>query len=190
MAMLDVLTGRIKEKGWLAISNLYFDNSYIINIFATRGYVAYSPSNEVFLAYSCLDSTDSSVVEGKFITMDKNHCGMQQNITVAGQEHLQHFDFATYSHYNWYNDDQESTPWPNIPAEAEIRAFTKNPETGLYDGTDTATMINYRERSCVAMYGKEHPYSGANVEAWQAFYKNHDKFVKMLNECYGISDAY
>lgn len=193
MPMVDLLLDRIKEKGWLSISSLYFDNGMSFNIYNTRGYIAYSPSHECFFAFSCLDSTDTANVENQYIAMTREIIGMQQTVTCVGQEHMQHFDYAMYSHYCFYEDDQEKTPWPEIPTRAEIEAMEKNPETGMYDGADVVHRMSGEEDSAIALYKKgeipHNRYSGAVIDYWKRFYKNQDKFVKMLAECFNITDA-
>ena len=92
MALIDFLKSQITEKGWLAISSLYFDNGYVLNVFNTRGYVAYSDAMECFFSYNALDSTDSESVENKFSILRYEHFGMTQVITAVGYDHLQHID--------------------------------------------------------------------------------------------------
>lgn len=196
MALIDFLKSQINEKGWLAISSLYFDNGYVLNVFNTRGYVAYSDAMECFFSYNALDSTDSESVENKYSILRYEHFGMTQVITAVGYDHLQHIDLAQYSHYNFYNDAQEETPYPKIPTKDEITALTPDPETGLYPGTDTITKMSGEPTSAIPMYNdffdpyvKNEPYSGARVDHWQTFYKNQEKFVTLLAAAYGVSDA-
>ena len=188
---LDFLVERLNEKGWLSISTLYFDNSYCMNIYTSRGYVAFSPSRNLFFSYNCLDTTDSKVVENTYAILDRVNIGQQQNITVAGSDCLQHFDIAQYSHYDhYYYDEQEKTPYPDIPTKDTIMGFTLNPDTGLYENADIAHMVNDTEVSVYPLYPKEKEiYSGAIIANWQRFYKNQEKFCKMLGEAYGVTDA-
>lgn len=211
MSLLDVFEKQLNEKGWLAFTSLYFDNALIYNIFNSRGYIAYSKSNEVFVTYDCLDSTDSAKVESYYIAMDNNFTGMQQSLVFAGVESFQRFNMAQYSHYRFYNDGQDRTPYPKIPTQAEIEALVANAETGLYDGYDEVhirptsqfgvdipnetTFTDERKYSTISIYkdfadliGPE-KYSGAVIDTWKMFYKNHAKFCTMLNEAYGITDA-
>lgn len=193
MPMIDLLLNRIKEKGWLAISSLYFDNSFVCNVFNSRGYVAYSPSHESFFTLSCLDSTDTANVENKYVVMTREIIGMQQTITCISQDMLQHFDYAMYSQYSFYADEQEKFPWPEIPTREKIESMIKNEETGLYDDADLVHRMSGREDSAIGLYKKEEvptgKYSGAVIDNWKTFYKNQDKFVQMLSECFGITDA-
>ena len=192
MALVDFITKQIQEKGWLALSNLYFDNSLTMNVFNTRGFIAYSPSQEMFFCLNCLDSTDSAQVEYTYALMDsKNYIGMQQNLTAAGQEHLQHFDMALYSHFRFYDDlaSDEKFPTPTIPTKDAIMAMTAD-DSGLYPDTDTVTQMDYTKESAIGMYPRDFKYySGAWVRNWQCFYKNQEKFKTFLSEFLGITDA-
>lgn len=196
MSMLDLLSKQLDEKGWLAMSSLYFDNGYVINVFNSRGYVARSNAMECFFAFSTMDSTDTDQVENTYVVMRRDHMGMQQTITVVGYDHLQHFDMAQYSHYAFYDNSQEKVPYPKIPTPAELEAMTPNPDTGLYDSADTVQTLSGKEISAISMYNdffdpytKDWQYSGAIVGKWKNFYKNHKKFCTFLNDAYGITDA-
>lgn len=187
---LSFFLEQLNKKGWLGISNLYFDNAYMINVYLTNGYVAYSPSKEVFFAVGTLDSTDTSIIEKRYVTMDRRTIGMQQNLTATGADMLQHFDVAMYSHYGFYQDADTKTPYPTIPTKDAIMALTKDPKTGLYGGTATAELINGETFSVVDMYpDRKDLVSCANVETWQTFYTNQTKFVQMLKDGFGVSDA-
>lgn len=190
MAVLDFFRERLNVTNWLGFSNFYFDNALTIDVYASRGYVAYSPSKECFFCYTTLDSTNSALVEHVYNRIENRLIGTQQNICVIGDEHLQHFDLATYSHYCFYNDEQEETPWPKIPTKAELDAMTEDPVTGLFPGTDTLTQMNQEEISSIELYKDwDVPYSGAIVKDWKRFYKNQAKFVVMLGQAYGVTDA-
>lgn len=191
MGLLDFVRQQVETKGWLSISNLYFDNALTMNVFNTRGYIAYSPSVNLFFCMNCLDSTDTAQVENTYVLMgDQFHLGMQQNLTVAGDEHLQHFDMAQYSHYCYYTDDQESMPYPTIPTPTKIMNMTADPTTGLYPNTDTVTQMDGSYESTIGLYPKDfEQYSGAWIRNWQRFYKNHEKFKKYLSEYVGVTDA-
>ena len=82
MSMLDFLEQQLDKSGWLAFSHLTFDNAYVINIFNSRGYLAYSKANEMFINYNVLDSTDTENVEHKLVYMEPHKVGMQQVLTL------------------------------------------------------------------------------------------------------------
>ena len=210
MSMKDLCVARLTDPGWLALSSIYFDNSYVITVYSTRGYVAYSPSEECFFSSNSMDSTDTANIEARFNIIDgelsRRHIGMQQTVTCISIEHMQHFDYANYSHYCFYWDEQ-------IPTEAELDAFTLDPDVptepdpedpfrvkpiphSLYlgNGLDTTVMLDGRELSTIPLYKdfetKYHlAYSGAIVGEWKMWYNNHKKFKQMLSEAYGVSDA-
>ncbi len=187
---LSFFLEQLNSKGWLGISNLYFDNAYMINVYLTNGYVAYSPSKEMFFATSTLDSTDTSIIEKRYVIMDRRTIGMQHNLTAIGADMLQHIDIALYAHYGFYKDEDTKAPYPTIPKKAAVTALTKDPKTGLYSGTDTAELINGEKLSVLDLYpGRNDVVSCANVETWQVFYANQTKFVTMLKDGFGVADA-
>ena len=192
VSMLDHLHTQLTEKGWLSISNIYFDNHYLLHVFNTRGFVAYSKSNECFYELRPLDSTHTSIVEHKLVAFDNKWIGHQQNITIAGDEHMQHFDVATYAHRDFFTDAEGDLPIVKIPTQAEIEALTKNPDTGLYDGLDTVTTldpINKFSTKCLYPDNPEVHYVGAVIDYWKEFYANHDKFKTYLSTFLGVTDA-
>lgn len=199
----------LEKNDWLGLSSLYFDNAYVMNVYTTRGYIAYSPSKKVFFAFSPTDSADVSIIEGTYAMLPHDILGHEWNITAVGYEHLQHFDIAQYSKYEFYNDAQEKTPWAHIPTRATIMALEKDPETGLYPETDTVGLITDRKDceppcdriiSTIGMYPEEDGYqqkkdpdtwlySGAIIDGWKRFYKNQEKFRVLLSEAFGVTDA-
>lgn len=189
MPLTNFLVEQVNRLGWLGISTLYFDNSYCINVFSSRGYVAYSPSKSLFFSFNCLDTTDTELIENTYDMMEKNYIGQQENLTVVEAEHLQHFDIAGYRHYNFYHDEDVKLPWVKIPTEAELNVLVKDEATGLYLGTDTVTKMNGKEVSTIGMYGKDRPYSGAIIDNWKRFYVNHAKMVQFVSEEFDITDA-
>lgn len=199
MGMLDLLKSRIQADGWLSISTVYFDNGYNIDVFATGGYVAMADSVECVFIFNGLDSSDSEIVENKYINMRRSHAGFQQNLTVAGYEHMQHFDIALYRHREFLDPSMDVLPYPTYPKAADLLAMEADPDTGLFDTNicDTVEMIGGNKLSVIQMYNdffdpykKDWQYSGARVKEWKEFYQNHDKFVAYLNTAYGISDAF
>ena len=69
MALLDYLVERVNTKGWLSLATIYFDNGFNIDVFASSGYIAYSASKGCFFTIEALDSTDSSIIENRFVKM-------------------------------------------------------------------------------------------------------------------------
>ena len=195
--MLDIIERQITEKGWLSLSTLYFDNAYSIDVYNTRGAVAYSKADQCFFALNALDSTDTAIVEHKVAVYDNHYIGNQVNLTVSGEEHLQHYDIALYAHYRLLFNDMDSSvikadeiPEIQIPTPDEVKALTMNEETGLFDGTDTVTMLGGNQVSTIGFYDKSLilPYSGAIVKFWKEFYENHDKFLAYLTNVFGITN--
>lgn len=201
--VFDFFYESLQKFDWLGISTLYFDNSYVINIPTCEGYVAYSPSKECFFAMKHLDSSLSSVVEGKYVVMPQYTIAPQTNITVCSTNHLQHFDLAQYTRKTFYSDGQKKMPAPKIPTRAEIMGLVFDPDTGLAAGTNTATRyFQQMEQSTKTIFlgdddtattdkpeSYRHPYSEAVCIEWQKFYKNQEKFKVLLAEVYGVTDA-
>lgn len=200
MALREYVRKVIEEKGWLAISSLCFDNAYIINIFNTSGYVAFSPSEQMYMSYNSLDTTDTEAIESQYCIIPMHETACQMAITFADEECLQHFDMASYGHYNFlYNDEADKAAFAKIPTKDEIMACVKDPDTGLYTGpgiTVNATRLSGKDQSVIPMYeeyydwfNKGEYFSGARVDFWVKFYQNHEKFKVLLAEKFGITDA-
>lgn len=190
MSMLDRLVNIVNNQGWLAISSLYFDNNMVIPISTTSGNIAYSEADDCFYTYKPVDQGYTEIIEGKMIVYDNHHLGPQWVLTCVGTEHMQHFDIAQFMHYDdIMNEELEEYPYPTVPKKSEVEGMEKNEETGLYDGTDIATMKNREEISTIGFFDKSIPihYSGARVDYWKEFYENHKKFLDMLQTAYGIS---
>lgn len=190
MSMLDRLVNIVNEQGWLAISSLYFDNNMVIPVSTTSGNIAYSEADDCFYTYKPIDQGYTEIIEGKMIAYDKNHLGPQWALTCVGTEHMQHFDIAQYMHYDDIMDERlDAYPYPEVPKQSDVESMTKDEETGLYAGTDIATMKNMEQISTIGFFDKSLPihYSGARVDYWKEFYENHQKFLDMLQSAYGIS---
>lgn len=188
MGLLDLTINQINTKGWLAISNLYFDNSLVLNTYNSHGWIGYSPSQKVFVGFSCLDSTDTSIVEDRFDRMDKGIVGMQHTIVFVDETCLQHVDFAQYMHYDFWDETKE-LPYPTLPTEAELQGMEMD-ENGLFPGCDEYTTMSGKTIStkCFFPGNTEIPYSGANIYFWKLFYESHNRFKTMINNQFGISD--
>ena len=201
-AVFDFFYESLQKLDWLGFSTIYFDNSYVIDIPTCEGYVAYSPSKECFFALKHLDSTMTSIVEGKLAVLNQYTIAPQTTVTVASTNHLQHFDLAQYTRKTFYSDGQEKMPVPKIPSRADIMALVIDPETGFAAGADEVTRINHKKQAAVCIFegtdetatidkpeSYQKPYSGAVVDEWQRFYKNQEKFRAFLSEMYGVTDA-
>lgn len=126
----------IKEKGWLAVSNVYFDNASVCNIGNSLGYVAISEADNTMFWLSCMDTVDSDLTEQNYVHVDPHNIGHQQTLMAQDLDCLQHLEYALFMHSNFYWDEQEKFPLPSIPTRATIEGLTAD-ENGLYPGTDT-----------------------------------------------------
>ena len=185
----DFFLERLKAKGWLSISSLYFDNGYVIDIFITRGYVAYSPDRDLFFTTNCLDTTNTQIIEDTYIAFDRRKISQQYALTVSTGDCFQHFDLALYNHYSSYTDDQTEAPWPEIPTKDQIMSYKLNEETGLYNGPAVAGYINGEQKSVVPMFKEGFDQSGARIAEWQRFYKVQERFCKMVGDMTGVTDC-
>lgn len=185
----DFFLERLKAKGWLSISSLYFDNAYVIEIFTTHGYVAYSPGRGLFFTLNCLDTTNTQIVENTYIALDRRKISQQYALTVSTADCLQHFDLALYNHYTAYDDNQTEAPWPEIPTKDQIMAYTLNEETGLYNGPAIAEYISGEQKSVIPMFKDGFMQSSARIAEWQQFYRAQERFCKMVSEMTGVNDC-
>lgn len=194
MAMVDLVVNAVREKGWLSLATLFFDNGYTVSIFNTNGDVAYSPSEDVFFSMNALDSTNTIQIQSKYaVTGDRHYVGQQQILTTIGSEYLQHFSYATYAHSNFYFTDKthvDNLVGPKIPTQSELTKLIPDPETGLYPGKDIVHRMVNDEISTICMYpdDKIH-YSGAIIDEWKQFYENHEKFLNFVKDISGCSDV-
>lgn len=191
MAMVDLAVNAIRNKGWLSLATLFFDNGCTISVFNTGGDVAYSPSEDVFFSMNALDSTNTIQIQSQYaVTGDRHYVGQQQILTTIGSEHLQHFSYATYAHANFFSDRTDGMKGPKIPTMGEITAMTADPNTHLYAGTDTVERMVGDTISTLAIYPHlKHRYSGVIIDGWKAFYENHRKFISFVRDITGCSDA-
>lgn len=191
MSMLDRLLTIVKDQGWLAISSIYFDNNMVIPISTTSGNIAFSEADDCFYTYKPIDQGYTEIIEGKMIVYNKNHLSQQYALTCAESQHMQHFDIAQFMHYkDFMNPELDAYPYPIVPKQADVEDLTYNEETGLYEGDNvtTAMMKNMKEISVIPFFDKDKVYaSAARVSYWKEFYENHQKFLDMLQEAYGIS---
>lgn len=191
MTVSEFALERINEKGWLSLASLYFDNALVINIFNTRGYVAYSPSKDMYFFLGVEDSTNTDCIERKFVALNNKFVGQAQMISVIGGEHMQHFDINLFSHRRFINDEQEVFPTPEVPTPDDVMGIELDPETGLVEGKDEVTLMNDEKIACINLYpdNKYEEYSGLKIKSYQTFMKNHEKFIAALNTMLGVSDA-
>lgn len=190
MSMLDRLLTIVKDKGWLAISSIYFDNNMVIQIPNSWGAVAFSEADDCFYTYNAIDQGYTEIIEAKMIVFDRTHLGQQQALTCAESQHMQHFDIAQYTHYDNYPDKENKYPYPTIPTPADLEQYTLNEETGLYEGPNVATamMKNQELISVIPFFDKDTQWheSAARVEFWKSFQEGHQMFLDMLKNGYGI----
>lgn len=231
------LVSTVKDKGWLHISSAFFDNTNVLTVTNSSGYVAVSESENSVFWLTNQDTADSENVFNGFIYSDPTIVAHHVTLVQQDLDCLQHVEYALYSKMNFYWDGQDQFPMPTIPTKAEIMALTKNEETGLYDGAsdilyglkpryngfDVDTVLNKErtETSTINMYqddqftgtptGKFDNYkethkpfydypsfpkgigntmcaAGVNIDAWQTFYKNQERFVTALQSFLGVSD--
>jgi len=194
--MLDLALNSVKTKGWLSLATLFFDNGYTVSVFNTLGAIAYSPSEDAFFSINSLDSTNTVQIQTWFaITGDRYYVGQQQILTVIASEHLQHVSFATYAHARFFNEPEDggeiTLHGPVIPTVAELDALTPDPQTGLYDGQDTACRMSGEKVSTIPLY-PDHTkyYSGAIITNWKKFYKAHKAFLGFVQDVTGCGDAF
>lgn len=190
MSMLDRLLTIVKDKGWLAISSIYFDNNMVIQIPNSWGAIAFSESDDCFYTYNAIDQGYTEIIESKMIVFENYHIGQQQALTCAESQHMQHFDIAQFTHYSSYPDRANKYPYPEVPSPADLEQYTLNEETGLYEGPKAAIayMKDGKEISVIPFFEQGEPVfeSAARIEFWKSFQEGHQLFLDMLKNGYGI----
>lgn len=193
----------VKEKGWMAISGVFFDGTSSCDVFNTAGNLAISEETESMYWFTILDSGDTNKVEGRQIMSDNTHLGHMIQLTQNGLEQVFHVGYALYN-YPFYYDvkDDEAFPYPKYPTEAELKKCTYNEKTGLYDGVkryccqtypDSGREIPNTRGSVIPLYedfdpNMEKMTASIRVEYWKKFYENHEKFTKMLENYLGLKN--
>ena len=82
----DRLIKVIDEKGWLALSSIYFDNAVALTMNTSGGRVAYSASEGLVFWLSNQDILDSANTENGLIHMDPSFMGHQTHLVVQDIE--------------------------------------------------------------------------------------------------------
>lgn len=192
MSMIDLFKKQITDNTWFSVTNIYFDNGFVINPHANCGYACISPSAECFFALGKIDSTNSELFAKKFAVFDPRYFEFQQTITCVAFDHFQHFDIALFSHSHFYHDEDKELVTPTYPKKSDVMAIKLDEETGLADGHDTAVLHSGKEVTVVPVYPnpkREEDYAYYRVSAYQQFIKTQEKFVAMVNKLYGLSDC-
>lgn len=192
----------IREKGWLAISYLTFDNSINCNIFRCGGKVTYSTETNTFYWMQTMDSTDSIYINNTLIGMDPRRIESMSTIVESDIDCLQHVAYSTYASPSFFDaPDDNPIPYPKLPQSEELKAMIKDETTGLYNGA-TGVLTRYRSSDILSEYKHEKlsaiplyddSYleeidlnSYALVEFWKNWYATHDKFITMIQDYFGI----
>lgn len=204
MALSDNVLKIIKEKGWMALTDLYFDNAVQIEIFNSRGYIAINPNNGIVYSTGIIDITNTSKMEDQAIIMPEKKIYHQQTIYVTSLDHLQGYNIANYSHWSYCVDSDTVFPIPKIPTKAKILAYTLDADDstgsiygddGMYTphhkftGADTSLLrFTDTEESVISLYpDKKYYRASAVIGWWQMFYKNQEKFIAAIEDEYGES---
>lgn len=157
------LVKTVNEKGWLAISSVCFDNSVVVNIMNSGGYVAFSESENLMFWQSNQDTADSNNILNGFVHQDPTSYGMITTFVAEDLDCLQHFDYAAYGRFDFYWMGQDQVPIPKIPTKEFIMSLKKDEATGLYPGTDILYGFKDRYNSNIGMDGKREPVSVINM---------------------------
>lgn len=158
-AISNRLIKTIEDKGWLALSNIYFDNAVALNITNSLGYVAYSANEGLVFWLSNQDTMDTSICENRYVYMNPSMTGHLVTLVAQDIECCQHFEYALYSKFNFYWDDETVFPMPTIPDKKGIMRLEKNEETGLYEGADVLYGLKQRYSHAIPKTGERVPVS-------------------------------
>lgn len=192
----------IRERGWLAISYLTFDNSINCNVFRCGGKVTYSTETNTFYWMQTMDTTDSMHIKNALISTDPKRIESISTIVESDIDCLQHVAYASYAYPSFFDaPNDEPIPYPSIPKPDELKAMTKDENTGLYSGapwtitryrsSDMLSEDKHEKLSAIPFYEKFDPSlfnlnSFALVESWKNWYDMHDKFITMIQAYFGI----
>lgn len=191
MTNAEFLMKEVKDKGWLYIANVYFDNNLVFFPFTCGGRICMSPSAEMIFSTEHVDSTNSYKLERDFVAQDDSKNGLFQTICCVGFDMLQHFDthMFAFGTINPYGADEFMMP--KVYKSAEIKALTPG-DDGLYEGKDTVGFHTGATASTLSLYPnftKYHNYHGLLIDQCKTFIKNQEAFAKAINKFYGLSDC-
>lgn len=192
MTNAEFLMKEVKDKGWLYIANLYFDNGLTMFPFTAHGRVCLSPSAEMIFSTSRLDSTTSYVMGRDYVAMDDHYNGLFQTITCVGFDMLQHIDTNLFAFDRINPDGADRFLTPEVHKPAQIEALAKGND-GLYAGCDTLGFHTGMVASSKDLYPELKDslddYHGLLVDRCKLFIKNQKAFAVAMNKMYGLSDC-
>lgn len=196
MALKEELFRLVKEKGWLAFSTLYFDNTATCNIYRTDGKIAISESKNCAYWFGCRDIIDSACIEAKYVSMNndsgKHELSHQMSLIIEDLDCLQHADIATYCYNSYYSDRQtggglmteaDPFPYPEYPTEEDLLGLTYDKETGLFTGStsDAFGTITFEKIDRCIDYGailKKQDTEYPSILPYRSGYELYAKFNK------------
>lgn len=115
--MNEHLEQMITTKGWLAIDSLYFDNGMVINIAATRGYIAIAKSINCLVTFSNVDILDAERTANSIVKFHHRNLSHGSTIVMGDLAGLQRYNVATYMKTSAVNGVEElnfPTTIPNV----------------------------------------------------------------------------
>ncbi|MCM1230233.1 MAG: hypothetical protein NC489_08870 [Ruminococcus flavefaciens] len=189
----DFLIKQIKEKGWLSVGNIMFEDGVpVLNPATTEGNICLSPGSELVFSTSRMDTHNTYVIENAYLAQDFSRAGVEQTIVVEPFDRLRHFDTLLLSQWIRQNADETAYVAPKYPKPADIEAMVPDEETGLFPDTDTFMCINGVEESTISPYPKDtvvSDYVGIRVAGYKKFLENQKKFCQLIKDLYGLSDC-
>lgn len=190
----DFLIKQVKEKGWLSVGNIMFEDAVpCINPITNAGYVCLSPGSELIFSPSRMDTHNTYVIENGYLFTDFGKAGVQQTINVNPFDRLRQFDTLILSQIYWDSEDGESILVPKYPDIATVEGMIQDPETGLYPNTDIVEReVSGIKESTISPYPtlvNVQDYIGIRVKEYQTFLKNQKKFREFIQNLYGLSDC-
>lgn len=197
----------IKDKGWLALGHMIFDNSNVCFVANSNGNVAYSSDTASFYWLSTMDTNDTLAIKTDLIVSDTKHLDCMATLTQSDEDCLQWVSYNLGYRSTMLRDARlakKGIPYPKFPKADELKALKKNEKTGLYDGypyvefgtSDSDAVQQGVKVPVIEMLKKDDNkiYTGddndclARIDDWKNFYEQHERFCEFLKNSLGLKN--
>lgn len=197
----------IKEKGWLALGHMIFDNANVCFVANSCGNVAYSSDTASFYWFSTMDTADTLAVKTDLIVSDTKHLDCMATLTQSDEDCLQWVSYNLGYRSSMINEAiaaKKGIPYPKFPKPDKLKTMTKNEKTGLYDNypyVEFGTSDSYAVQNGVKvpviemLEASDTIYTGddddclARIDDWKNFYEQHERFCEFLKTNFGLTNV-
>lgn len=177
MTMTEYIKSIVTSKGWLAVENMYFDNTSLCRIPNTHGRVAIDKVNNMVYVVSSNDSLTTSSLLDRLVIFEGKDLSVINMITVYSLEYLQRVGLSTFAKYTYYKDNTD-LPIPSIPSSGNIDSLI------LHDLKYTNGFNEHADIPLIKIYQSQDAYLNANEVT--RFYRNQQKFKEFLVSYLGL----